>query len=64
MNHSYTHRGIKFNCYVPGCATSVSRRDALVSHMKAKHQLTSEEREIFMEKLKVYTASVKADGSL
>jgi hypothetical protein len=57
--HSLTHLGIKFQCYVPGCASSFSCKKSLLSHFKRNHRLTTEEKETFLSKLNIYVAAHK-----
>jgi uncharacterized Zn-finger protein len=37
------HDGIKFVCGVPGCKSSLSRKDAYLNHLKSHKELTKEE---------------------
>lgn len=57
--HAYKHRGIRFNCFVPGCTASLSRRDALMTHVKGQHRLTAGERKDFTDKLNKFVESIK-----
>lgn len=56
--HMLIHTGLRYNCFVPGCKTSLTRRDNLVTHMKRSHQLTQMEQREFKAKLASYDESV------
>ncbi|XP_070504950.1 zinc finger protein 260-like isoform X2 [Chironomus tepperi] len=45
------HLGIKFVCEVPGCNSTLSRRDAYLSHLKSHSGLTEDERRELISKL-------------
>lgn len=45
------HRGIRFNCQVPGCASSLSRRDAYLNHLKSHRELSKAEHDELINKL-------------
>ena len=57
--HRLIHSGIKFNCFVPGCPSSVSRKDSLLFHVKRKHRLSPIEMQDYTNKLDAYFEGVK-----
>jgi uncharacterized Zn-finger protein len=72
-NHELLHIGVKFACYVPGCTSTLKRRDALVTHLQQSHSLSNEEmtdyksriQKFYKESLiKLNSAKEKAKSSL
>jgi uncharacterized Zn-finger protein len=56
---SKVHRGIRFNCQVPGCLSSLSRRDAYINHLKSHKELTRAEFDELFEKLNKFCREMK-----
>jgi uncharacterized C2H2 Zn-finger protein len=50
-NHiNVKHLGIRLNCTVPGCKSSLSRRDIYLNHLKMHKELSTEEMKIHLDK--------------
>lgn len=50
------HQGLRFECQVPGCKSSLSRRDAYVAHLKYHKELSKNQYDELYNKLKVFCA--------
>lgn len=49
-----THLGIRYQCTVPGCTSSLSRKDAYLTHLKSHTNLTADEKKEVLTKLKEF----------
>lgn len=49
-----THLGIRYGCTVAGCTSSLSRKDAYLTHLKSHTNLTPEEKKEVLAKLKEF----------
>lgn len=56
------HRNIKFKCQVPGCVSSLGRKDAYVNHLRSHKELSKDEMEEMMKKLKQFIAENNLKG--
>jgi KRAB domain-containing zinc finger protein len=55
LNHhiALVHMGIRYQCQVSGCTSSLSRKDAYVTHLKS-HNLNESEMKLIMIKCKEF----------
>ncbi|CRL04067.1 CLUMA_CG017181, isoform A [Clunio marinus] len=58
--HKLEHSGIRFPCFVPGCGSSFTRKDAALFHVRKNHRLTQEEFKTWKENLDEFSASLKS----
>ncbi|CRK99337.1 CLUMA_CG012631, isoform A [Clunio marinus] len=57
--HKLEHEGIRFPCFAPGCATTHTRKDASIYHLKTVHKLSQEVFKDCKKKLDEFAASLK-----
>lgn len=48
------HLGIRYECGVAGCNSTLSRKDAYLTHLKSHTNLTEEDKKELMRKLKEF----------
>lgn len=48
------HLGIRYRCGVAGCNSSLSRKDAYITHLKSHTTLTESEKKDLLEKLEIF----------
>ncbi|CRK94416.1 CLUMA_CG007923, isoform A [Clunio marinus] len=59
FTHKMGHAGIRFPCFIPGCQSSFTRKDAAVFHIKHNHSLTALEENDCKEKLDEFCFNLK-----
>lgn len=52
------HRGIRFECQVPECKSSLGRRDAYINHLRTHKELNKEEFDELYKKLNKFCEEV------
>ena len=57
------HLGIKFACEVPGCGSTLSRRDAYMNHLKHHQGISDEERKECVRKLQRFCTQLNLSKS-
>lgn len=48
------HLGIRYKCGVPGCTSTLTRKDAYLTHLKSHTTLTEDEKKDLLIKLKEF----------
>ncbi|CRK94417.1 CLUMA_CG007924, isoform A [Clunio marinus] len=59
LAHKMDHTGIRFPCFIPGCQSNFSRKDASMFHLKHSHSLTTLEENECIKKINEFCANLK-----
>ena len=49
--HQLKHIGVKLNCFILGCASTVSRKNELIYRIKKIHRLNAKKQQNYMKNL-------------